>query len=52
MDTAKLIPLGIALGICYAVQKFAPQQWVKAAAIGVGGVIVAKQIPYLDAALA
>lgn len=51
MDTSKLVPLGIALGICYAVQRFAPNQAVKAAAIGVAGVIVAKQVPYLQDAL-
>jgi hypothetical protein len=52
MDTSKLVPMGIALGIVYAVAKFAPQPWVKAAAYGVGGVIVAKHIPYVNAALA
>lgn len=52
MDTSKLVPLGIALGICYAVAKFAPKDWMKASAYGVAGVIVAKQVPYLNAALA
>jgi len=52
MDPKALVPIGIALGICYAVQKFAPQQWVKGAAVGVAGVVVAKQIPYLRNALA
>jgi NAD(P)H-dependent flavin oxidoreductase YrpB (nitropropane dioxygenase family) len=51
MDTSKLVPLGIALGICYAVQHFVKNQAVKAAAIGVAGVIVAKQIPYVQDAL-
>lgn len=51
MDTSKLVPLGIALGICYTVQKFAPQAWIKAAALGAAGVIVAKQVPYVKDAL-
>ena len=52
MDTAKLVPLAIALGITLAVAKFAPNQMIKAAALGVAGVIVAKQIPYVQEALA
>ena len=52
MDTAQLTKMAIALGILYAVQKFAPQQWVKAAAIGAAGVIVLKQVPYVKDALA
>lgn len=52
MDTAKLVPLGISLGILYAVAKFAPNPMVKAAAYGTAGVIVAKQIPYLRESLA
>ena len=51
MDTSKLIPLGIALGICYAAQKFIPNQMVKAGALGVMGVIIAKQIPYVKDAI-
>ena len=51
MDTNKLVPIGIALGICFAVSKFVANPMVKAAAYGVGGVIVAKQIPYLQNAL-
>jgi len=52
MDTSKLVPLGISLGICYAVAKFVSNPMVKAAAYGVAGVIVAKQVPYLQNALA
>jgi hypothetical protein len=51
MDTAKIVPLGIALGICYAVAHFVKNPAVKAAAFGVAGVIVAKQIPYVRDAL-
>lgn len=43
--------VGIALAIVYVVQKYAPMQAVKAAALGVGGVVVAKQIPYVREAL-
>ena len=46
------LPLAIALGICYGVYKFAPNQAMKGAALGVGGVIIAKKIPYLQNALA
>lgn len=52
MDTSKLVTAGIGLGIAYAVAKFSSNQMVKAAAYGVAGVIVAKQIPYLQNALA
>jgi hypothetical protein len=52
MDTAKLTKMAIALGMCYALYRFGPGQVFKAAAIGVGGVIVAKQVPYLSDALA
>lgn len=41
------VKAGIALGIVYAAWKFAPSAAVKAAALGVGGVIIAKQIPYV-----
>lgn len=51
MDTTKLVPLGIALGICFAVQKFVKNPGVKAAAYGVMGVIVAKNVPYVQDAL-
>lgn len=52
MDTTKLVPLGIALGMLYAISKFSSNQMVKAAAYGAAGVIVAKQVPYLKEALA
>jgi hypothetical protein len=51
MDTAKIVPLAIALGIAYGVSKFSSNPMVKAAAYGVAGVVVAKQIPYLQDAL-
>ena len=52
MNTAKLVPVGIALGICYAAAHFISNPMVKAAAYGAMGVIVAKQVPYLKDALA
>lgn len=51
MDTSKLIPSAIALGICYAAAHFSDNAMVKAAAYGAMGVIVAKQIPYVKDAL-
>lgn len=52
LTTAQLTKLGIALGICYAVYRFVPNAQAKAAALGVGGVIIAKQIPYVSEAMA
>jgi hypothetical protein len=47
VDTTKLMNLAIAAGIVFAAYKFGPNQAVKAMALGVGGVIAAKQIPYV-----
>lgn len=47
MNTAALTKVGIALGILYAAYRFVPNAGVKAAVLGVGGVIVAKQLPYV-----
>lgn len=47
MDQANLIKVGMALGVLYAVYRFAPRQEVKAMALGAAGVIVAKQLPYV-----
>lgn len=49
MTQADLMKLGIALGICFAGYKFAPNPMIKAAVLGVAGVIVAKKIPYVNA---
>lgn len=51
MDTTKLVPAAIALGICYAAAHFSSNPMVKAAAYGAMGVIVAKQVPYVKDAL-
>ena len=47
MTTAQMTSLAIALGVCYAAYRFGPAT-VKAAALGVAGVIVAKQVPYVQ----
>lgn len=52
MNSADLTKLGIALGATFAVYKFVPNAAVKAAALGVMGVIVARQVPYVSTALA
>lgn len=51
MTSTDYTSLAIALGICFGIYKFAPEQAVKAGAIAVGAVIVAKQLPYLSTAL-
>lgn len=38
----------IKVAILYAIYKYVPNQAVKAAALGVGGVIAAGYIPYLN----
>lgn len=52
MNTAILTKSAIALGIVFAIYKFVPNQAVKAAALGVVGTIVARQIPYVQDAIA
>ena len=51
MTQAELMKLGIALGACYAVWKYAGSGTAKAAAIAVGAVIIGKRLPYIGAAL-
>lgn len=46
-----LMSAAIAAVAVYAVWKFAPNQAIKAMALGVGGVIVGKQLPYVKTAL-
>lgn len=38
----------IGLGIVFAIYKFVPSQQVKAMALGVGGVMAAAYIPYVN----
>jgi uncharacterized protein (DUF2062 family) len=52
LTSSQLTKLGVALGIAAAVYKFVPNQMVKAAALGVAGTIIAKQLPYVSDALA
>jgi len=52
MDTSKLVPAAIAIGVALAAAKFSSNAMVKAAAYGVIGVVVGKQIPYVQNALA
>jgi len=47
LTTSQITKLGIALGICFAVYKMVPHPAAKAASLGVAGVVVAKQMPYL-----
>ena len=51
LTTSELTKIAIGLGACYAVYKFSSHQAVKAMALGTAGVIVAKRVPYLSAAL-
>lgn len=48
----KLMGVGIALALVYVAWKYAPSQTAKAMALGVGGVVVGKQLPYVREALA
>jgi len=50
--SADLMKLAIAAGAAFAAYKFSSNQLVKTAALGVLGVVVAKQIPYVKTALA
>lgn len=52
LTSSQLTKLGVALAICAGIYKFVPNAAVKAAALGVAGTIVAKQIPYVSDALA
>lgn len=47
MDTTKLMSLAITAGILYAAWKFGPAE-VKGMALGVAGVMIARQIPYVQ----
>lgn len=51
MDAASLTKAAIGVGIALAVAKFISNPMVKAAAYGVAGVIVAKQLPYVQDAV-
>ena len=48
----KLTGAAIALGAAYLAYRFGPSPLVKSAAVAVGAVVVAKQLPYVGPALA
>lgn len=48
LSVENLTKLAIAGGILYAVYRFAPNQAIKAMALGAGGAILAKQVPYVQ----
>lgn len=48
---AALKNTAIGLAMVFAVYKFGKNQALKAAALGIGGVIVANQVPYLKNAV-
>jgi hypothetical protein len=47
----KIKAMGITLGACYLAYKFGGREWLKAAALGVAGVVVARQIPVVNTGL-
>lgn len=51
MTSSQMTKIGFALGICFGVYKFVQHPAAKAASLGVAGVIVGKQVPYLRDAL-
>ena len=51
LTTSEMTKIGIALGVLFGVYKFVHNPMVKAAALGVMGTIVAKQLPYIGDAL-
>ena len=51
LTASEMTKIAVALGICIAAYKFLPNAAMKAAALGVAGTIVAKQIPYVSDAL-
>ena len=51
LTQAQLTKIAIGLGACLAVYKFSGHQAAKAMALGVAGVIVGKQLPYVREAL-
>ena len=51
MSQSEMVRTGMALAIAFGIYKFVPNQAVKAATLGVLGVIVAKQIPYVQDAM-
>lgn len=48
MDKAKLISLGITAAALFAAYRFIPNQAVKAAVLGVAGVVIVKNTPIVN----
>lgn len=51
MSQSEMVRTAIAVAITFAAYKFIPSQMGKAAALGVLGVIIAKQVPYVQDAV-
>lgn len=51
LTSSQLTKLAIALGGCFAVYKFVDKPEVRTMAIGVAGVIIGRQLPYIKDAL-
>lgn len=51
LTSSQLTKLAIGLGACFAVYKFSGHQAAKAMALGVAGVIIGRQVPYVRDAL-
>jgi flavin-dependent dehydrogenase len=52
MNQQDLMKIGMAVGICFAAYKFGQHPAIKAGAIAVAAVVVAKRVPVLSTALA
>lgn len=52
MTQTEMTKLAMAVGLCFAAYKFAPHPAVKAGAVAVAAVIVARRAPILKDALA
>lgn len=51
LTSSQLTKIAIGLGACFAVYKFVDHQAAKAMALGVAGVIVGRNVPYVKDAL-
>jgi len=51
MTSSQMTKIAVALGACFAAYKFLPHPAARAMALGVAGVIVGRQIPYVQDAL-
>ncbi len=47
MNQQEMVRMGTALAICFVAYKFGPHPAIKAAALGVAGVVVARKVPVL-----